>query len=75
MRKVVESIKANMFYVIESKIINITILLFVLCILGISCSGQQRKEKDVKEVTTNGEKIGTIKLNKADFLVKNIIFL
>ena len=43
-------------------------LLFVLSVVVMSCNGQRANEG--KEVTTKENKMKTIKLNKADFLVK-----
>jgi len=46
-------------------------LIIVLSMLVASCNGQQKQQKsEEKEVTKKETKMNTIKLNKADFLLK-----
>ena len=47
---------------------------FVLSIIILSCQGLQKRTSEEGGVTNNENKMKTIKLNKADFLVKVVNF-
>jgi len=49
---------------------NLIVTIFVLSMIVMSCSGQQKQSSKEKEVTTKEQTMKTIKLNKADFLAK-----